>query len=217
MPSYWTPKQERQYGHIKQSCIQRKCRTVRGKKQCVRTCTRMAAATTNKFRGRGLGSKDLFDPRPRYTGHHEPYPRESDQDYARRRVRASAKSQASFDRYTVKNVLTHQGPKTLHELRALPDFVGRPKALAAALRILANDNHQVVERTGKQWRLTDHYYHSHGQQSPREAPIKGLGNVRGKCCVLRDKTRIACFHSKKDAVVLKRSLKKTSGLRIRCV
>lgn len=56
MPSYWTPKQERQYKHIKTSCVKRKCRRVKGKKQCVRTCTRMAAATTNKFRGRGLGA-----------------------------------------------------------------------------------------------------------------------------------------------------------------
>jgi hypothetical protein len=97
MPSYWTPKQERQYKHIKASCISRKCRRVRGKRKCVRTCTRIAAATTNKFRARGLGA------------------------------------------------------------------------------------------------------------------------VRGKCCVVRGKKRIACFHSRRDAVALAAALKKTRGLRIRCV
>jgi hypothetical protein len=157
MPSYWTPKQERQYGHIKQSCIQRKCRTVRGKKQCVRTCARMAAATTNKFRNqgmRGLGKDPYWQTHPTI-----PSP-----------------------------------PNVTSPCRYL--YCTAP-ALPGATRCAR---------------------HSHTQY-PKHPPShrQGVGNVRGKCCVLRGKKRIACFHSKKDAVVLKRSLKKTSGLRIRCV
>jgi hypothetical protein len=130
MPSYWTHKQERQYGHIKDSCVKRKCRTVRGKKQCVRTCTRMAAATTNKFRSQGLGAVHAFE-------------------------------------------LKEGG------------FV----ECDGSVRVLRK----------------------------QKRGARGLGSVRGKCCVLRGKKRIACFHSKKDALALKRSLKKTQGLRIACV
>lgn len=60
MPAYFTAKQERQYEHIKKSCVTRRCR--RKSKRCVSTCKRIAAATVNKFRGRrkrgvaGLGN-----------------------------------------------------------------------------------------------------------------------------------------------------------------
>lgn len=217
MPSYWTPKQERQYGHIKTSCIKRKCRTVRGKKRCVRICTRMAAATTNKFRARGLGARfqvtSQGGERSRvYTPHTRQHrvgpPSEAS------RARARAHGDASWDRHVVENALFH-GSKTVHELRALPNFTNRQRALRHALDVLANDK-QLVEHKGKRWRLSEHYWAQYGGDRPPES-FKGLGNVRGKCCVVRGKTRIACFHSRKDAVTLKRSLKKTAGLRIRCV
>ncbi len=95
MPSYWTPKEERQYRHIKTSCLQRRCR--RKTKSCIRTCTRIAAATTNKFRS------------------------------------------------------------------------------------------------------------------------KGLGRVRGKCCVVRGRKRIACFYNREDAVVLARELRRRKGVKVYCV
>ncbi len=106
MPSYWTPKEERMYRHIKGSCFKRcrRGRVARKGRSCMSACERIAAATTNKFR--------------------------------------------------------KQAKK-------------------------------------------------HG--------FRGLGVVRGKCCVVRGKKRVACFHSKKDAVALKAALKKDRGLKIHCV
>jgi hypothetical protein len=161
MPAYWTPKQERQYSHIKQSCIQRKCRTVRGKKQCVRTCTRMAAATTNKFRSQGLGALRIVERNGIYHV-------VDDAD----RVRST-----SVERWMAE--ASKEGLEEYEARNPAPPPKFKPQR--------------------------------------RRKGTQGLGNVRGKCCVVRGKKRIACFHSRKDALALKRSLKKTSGLKIRCV
>jgi hypothetical protein len=53
MPSYWSPKDERQYKHIVKSCH------ARDKRRSVSTCKRIAAATVNKHRdldGLSLGA-----------------------------------------------------------------------------------------------------------------------------------------------------------------
>lgn len=44
----WSPKHERMYEHVKESCLNKRGRSAKAKK----TCTRIAAATVNKERVR---------------------------------------------------------------------------------------------------------------------------------------------------------------------
>jgi hypothetical protein len=58
MPSYWSPKDERQYKHIVKSCH------ARDKRRSVSTCKRIAAATVNKHRGLGMVGGKAHGMRP---------------------------------------------------------------------------------------------------------------------------------------------------------
>jgi hypothetical protein len=238
MPSHWTPKQERQYKHIKRSCVKRKCRRVRGKTQCVRTCTSMAAATTNKFRSRGLGATPkklskrlhvtLKDSAANYQGkplgtnvlnnNLAAYELE-------KRGLVEIRGNFAFITPAGQNALRtgFGGLGNSEEFMRLPPFAWVVVDRRTGRKVFNTEQRRTADRDAKA--LNEAYGTTSkfvvvpykGRQPRGRSGPTALGAVRGKCCVVRGKKRIACFGSRKDALSLKRSLKKTRGLRIRCV
>lgn len=175
MPSYFTAKEERQYRHIKKSCLSSKRYCKRKGKACTRTCMRIAAATVNKYRGtHGLGKIKI------------------------ERVRVNRKG---YDRH---GTYWGVGAERPEEAWHVPLYRAFDTSTGAETYTRAHSAPSARAHV-REWIATQ-----------KKRARRGLGVVRGKCCVVRGKKRVACFHSKKDAVALKRSLR-GRGFRIRCV